>query len=419
MDLFNPPPNFNLKRMSKKINIEKYDNPNVQVVWEDYAENFTQEKIKSVKHYFQKKYRTTSVNIITKTKVGDDVENNVDISFNLLDGNYQVQLINEFLKSKGYDDQVDDVIELNTVVDNQLSSEDDDVVPFKKWFIKNIEFSNFLSYGQNQKIDFEKCDGISVVESNPPNFGGKTVLTVDLLLFLFFNETTKSSKAEEVFNRFTDKNKVMVKGEILIDGEEYIIVRSIERKLSKKNQWTIKTNLDFYKRFSDGSLQSFTGEQRRETEDFIKKSIGTKDDFLMTILTTSSNLEGLIDAKPTARGQVVSRFMGLDYLKRKEEVAKTIYSEFSKGMMSNIYNTEQLKSDNEKLDTEIIEIKNDNKKLNDELSTIKKRMVDGQNYRDGLLKEKFNDIDSEISKLIPSKLEVEINEYKLNLTLIN
>ena len=413
MDLFNPPPNFNLKRMSKKINIEKYDNPNVQVVWEDYAENFTQEKIKSVKHYFQKKYRTTSVNIITKTKVGDDVENNVDISFNLLDGNYQVQLINEFLKSKGYDNQVDDVIELNTVVDNQLSSEDDDVVPFKKWFIKNIEFSNFLSYGQNQKIDFEKCDGISVVESNPPNFGGKTVLTVDLLLFLFFNETTKSSKAEEVFNRFTDKNKVMVKGEILIDGEEYIIVRSIERKLSKKNQWTIKTNLDFYKRFSDGSLQSFTGEQRRETEDFIKKSIGTKDDFLMTILTTSSNLEGLIDAKPTARGQVVSRFMGLDYLKRKEEVAKTIYSEFSKGMMSNIYNTEQLKSDNEKLDSEIIEIKNDNKKLNDELSIIKKRMVDGQNYRDGLLKEKFNDIDSEISKLIPSKLEVEINEYKL------
>ena len=413
MDLFNPPPNFNLKRMSKKINIDKYDNPNVQVVWEDYAENFTQEKIKSVKHYFQKKYHTTSVNIITKTKVGDDVENNVDISFNLLDGNYQVQLINEFLKSKGYDDQGDDVIELNTVVDNQLSSEDDDVVPFKKWFIKNIEFSNFLSYGQNQKIDFEKCDGISVVESNPPNFGGKTVLTVDLLLFLFFNETTKSSKAEEVFNRFTDKNKVMVKGEILIDGEEYIIVRSIERKLSKKNQWTIKTNLDFYKRFSDGSLQSFTGEQRRETEDFIKKSIGTKDDFLMTILTTSSNLEGLIDAKPTARGQVVSRFMGLDYLKRKEEVAKTIYSEFSKGMMSNIYNTEQLKNDNEKLDSEIIEIKNDNKKLNDELSIIKKRMVDGQNYRDGLLKEKFNDIDSEISKLIPSKLEIQINEYKL------
>ncbi|MDB0072830.1 hypothetical protein N9E79_00970 [bacterium] len=411
MDLFNPPPKFNLNKMSKKLNIEKYDNPNVQVVWEDFSENFTQEKIKSVKHYFQKKYQTTNVNIITKTKVGDDVENNVDISFNLLDGNYQVQLINDFLKVKGYENHVDDVIELNTVVDNQLMSEDDDVTPFKKWFIKNIEFSNFLSYGQNQKIDFEKCDGISVVESNPPNFGGKTVLTVDLLLFLFFNETTKSSKAEEVFNRFTDKNKVMVKGEILIDGEEYIIVRSIERKLSKKNEWTVKTNLDFYKRFSDGSLQSFTGEQRRETEDFIKKSIGTKDDFLMTILTTSSNLEGLIDAKPTARGQVVSRFMGLDYLKRKEEVGKTIYSQFSKGMMSNIYNTEQIKSDNQVLTDEISQVKMGNETLNEELVVVQNRMIEGQKYRDSLLKEKFNDIDGEISKLVPSKLEVQINEY--------
>jgi hypothetical protein len=400
--------------MSKKLNIEKYDNPNVQVVWEDFSENFTQEKIKSVKHYFQKKYRTTNVNIITKTKVGDDVENNVDISFNLLDGNYQVQLINDFLKVKGYESYVDDVIGLNTVVDNQLMSENDDVTPFKKWFIKNIEFSNFLSYGQNQKIDFEKCNGISVVESNPPNFGGKSVLTVDLLLFLFFNETTKSDKSEEVFNRFTDKNKVMVKGEILIDGDEYVIVRSIERKLSKKNEWVVKTNLDFYKRFSDGSLQSFIGEQRRETEDFIKKSIGTKDDFLMTILTTSSNLEDLIDAKPTARGQVVSRFMGLDYLKRKEEVGKTIYSQFSKGMMSNIYNTEQIKSDNQVLTDEILQVKIGNETLNEELVVVQNRMIEGQKYRDSLLKEKFNDIDGEISKLVPSKLEIQINEYSVD-----
>ncbi len=30
-------------------------------------------------------------------------------------------------------------------------------------------------------------------------------------------------------------------------------------------------------------------EQRRETEKFIKESIGTKEDFLMTILTTATN----------------------------------------------------------------------------------------------------------------------------------
>jgi DNA repair exonuclease SbcCD ATPase subunit len=417
MDLFNPPPIYNLQKMEHNLNVELLDNPYVQVVWEDYAENFTQEKIASVRHYFQKKYLTKSVNVITKTKIDkEDVTSNVDISHNLLDSNFQITLIEDFLNKKGVVEHKDDVLQLNTIVDNQLLASDDEVTPFKRWFIKNIEFSNFLSYGKNQKIDFDKTNGITVVESDPPNFGGKTVLTVDLLLFLFFNETTKSSKAIEIFNRFTTDNKVNVKGEIVIDGDEYIIVRNIERKLSKKDEWNVKTELDFYKKLADGSLQNFTGEQRRETEEFIKKSIGTKDDFLMTILTTASNLEGLIDAKPTARGQVVSRFMGLDYLKRKEEIAKTFYSDFSKSMMSNIYNSEQLKTDNENYGVLIDEKKTEINTFNSDMVTAQDRIIKGQKYRDDLLSQKFNDIDQEISKLIPSKLEEEITDLEYQKT---
>ena len=126
---------------------------------------------------------------------------------------------------------------------------------------------------------------------------------MDLLLFLFFNTTTKTNKAEEIFNRFRNKDKVVVKGEIQIDGEDYIIVREVNRKLKRnKTDYTVSTSLEFFKKLSDGSLQNFTGEQRRETEEFIKKSIGTMDDFLMTILTTSTNLEELIDSKGTKVG---------------------------------------------------------------------------------------------------------------------
>jgi hypothetical protein len=177
MDLFNPPPIYNLDRMDKLIDIESLDNPYVQVVWEDYAENFTQERIQSVRHYFKKKYKTNNVNVITKTKLDndDDVTNNVDISHNLLDSNFQITLIDDFLKKKELDEYKEDVLQLNTIVDNQLLASDDDVTPFKRWFIKNIEFSNFLSYGKNQKIDFDKCKGIAVVESDPPNFGGKCI----------------------------------------------------------------------------------------------------------------------------------------------------------------------------------------------------------------------------------------------------
>jgi len=239
-----------------------------------------------------------------------------------------------------------------------------------------------------------------------------TVLTVDLLLFLFFNETTKTTKAEEIFNRFSNYDKVHVKGEIIIDGDEYIIIRNIERKKKKDDTWNVKTELDFYKKLSDGSLQNFTGEQRRETENFIKTSIGTKDDFLMTILTTATNLEELIDSKPTARGQVLSKFMGLDFLKKKEETGKEIYSEFSKSMLSNVYSSEKLKSDNDGYNTRITELTSDNSTQQNNLIDVQNRIIKGQEYRDNLLKSKHMDIDIEISKIVPETVQSEIMGIK-------
>ncbi len=233
-----------------------------------------------------------------------------------------------------------------------------------------------------------------------------------MLLYLFFNETTKTTKAEEIFNRFTDKNTVSVKGEIVIDGDEYIIERNITRKLSKNGEWNVKTELDFFKKLSDGSLQNFTGEQRRETESFIKTSIGTKDDFLMTILTTATNLEDLIDSKPTARGQVLSRFMGLDFLKKKEESAKELYSEFSKSMISNVYNTESLKTDIETYKNNIQLMTDENVNLHKDLIDIQERIIKGQEYRDSLMQSKHTDIDREISQLSPDKVSNEVQLLK-------
>ena len=410
MDLFNPPITPNFKFMTHKLDVSKLENPYIQVVWEDTAENFTQERIKSVRTYFTKKYNSTNVNVLTKVKTSDDVKQTVDVSFNIMDRNYQIELMKELIKQKGQDNLFDDIIKLDTAVENKMVSQE--VTAFKKWYIKKIEFSNFLSYGENQVLDFDQCNGITVVESDPPNFGGKTVLTVDLLLFLFFNTTTKTSKAEEIFNRFSDKNKVSVRGDIMIDGEEYIIVRQIERKKAKSGEWNVKTELDFFKKLADGQLQNFTGEQRRETESFIKNSIGDIDDFLMTILTTASNLEDLLEAKPTARGQVLSRFLGLEFLKKKEETGKELYSEFNKSMMSNVYNTETLKSDIEGLQTRIEGYGVENKDLDVKILDAESRLTKGRDYKEGLISQKYNDIDHELLILNSTNLESEISVLK-------
>ena len=382
------------------------------MVWEDVPENFTTERIKSVKTYFENKYKSKNVNVVTKVKTQGETTQSVDVSLNILDENYQQELIVKFLENGNNTKLKESILELNKAVESKISVDKAEITPFKKWYIKKIEFSNFLSFGDNQTLNFESLKGISTIESNPPNFGGKTVLTVDLLMFLFFNTTTKTSKAEEIFNRFRNVDKVSVRGEITIDGEDYIIARMIERKLSKKGEWNVKTELDFFKKLADGSLQNFTGEQRRETETFIKNSIGTMDDFLTTILTTSSNLEDLIDSKPTARGQVLSRFLGLDSLKTKEDAAKELYSSFSKGMVSNIYNTETLKNEIETYQGLIIEERNKIKESKEKLKDVSDRIQLGISFRDDLLKKKHTDIDPELLKINPQLLINEIKDFE-------
>jgi DNA repair exonuclease SbcCD ATPase subunit len=410
-DLFNPYPTYNYKNMPTKLDTSILENPYIQVIWEDTPENFTQERIKSVKQYFMKKYSSTNINVITKLKAGDDdTSQTVDVSVNIMDKNYQKELIKTFLESKGQDQYLDQLMNIDLAVENRMLANEVEVTPFKRWYIRKIEFNNFLSYGENQVIDFEKCNGITVVESDPPNFGGKTVLTVDLLLFLFFNTTTKTQKAEEIFNRFTDVNKVSVKGDITIDGEDYVIVRQIERKKSKAGEWNIKTELEFFKKLADGQLQNFTGEQRRETENFMKNSIGSMEDFLMTIVTTASNLEDLLEAKPTARGQVLTRFLGLEFLKKKEETGKEIYSEFSKGMMSNVYNTESLKQDIDTSKEEITRLTNDIKDAGNKIEDVDKRLQKGQEYKDNLLKSKHTDLDQDLITLNPIALQSTISD---------
>jgi DNA repair exonuclease SbcCD ATPase subunit len=404
--------------MSHKLG--ELENPYIQIVWEDDSSNFSQERIKSIKEYFQKKYSSQNVNIITKLKTQNQEDQQVtEVALNILDKDQQKNMIRSYLESKSQQNYLDQILEIDKNVESRILLNSEDNFAFRKWYIKKIEFSNFLSYGENQVVDFTRLDGITAVESNPPNFGGKTVLSVDLLLFLFFNTTTKTSKAEEIFNRFTDKNKVSVSGEISIDGEDYLIVRNLERKLSKSGEWNVKTELDFFKKLPNGELQNFTGEQRRETEKFIKTSIGEQEDFLMTILTTASNLEDLLEAKPTARGQVLSKFLGLDFLKKKEETVKEIFSEFSKQMVSNVYSHTTLTQENENMENRISTIKSNNQNIQTEIESVSDSISKGEAYKVSLLTRKHTDIDHKLSILNPTtisdnirNLETEYQEQK-------
>ena len=62
-----------------------YENPFIKVTWEDVPENFTNEKIKRVKSYFQQKYNTKTVRVITKS-----ITNNKDTKLNSLEASHWI-----------------------------------------------------------------------------------------------------------------------------------------------------------------------------------------------------------------------------------------------------------------------------------------------------------------------------------------
>tara|TARA_R100001198_G_C5235703_1_gene213699 strand:- start:498 stop:2828 length:2331 start_codon:yes stop_codon:yes gene_type:complete len=388
---------------------DKLDNPFIKVTWEDIPENFTQERIKRARTYFQRKYNSKNVTVLTKAidrKDGDELD--LDIEQNVLDPLYQRNLMSQFVMANDMGVELDLLKRLDDKVNAKIADEAESDIKYKRVYIKKIKFSNFLSFGENNILDVKELGGITVIDSNPPNFGGKSVLAVDLILFLFFNTTTKTSKAIDIFNRFSKKNEVFVQGEVEIDGNEYIIVRKIKRKKTKKGGWSVSTSLEFLERKKDGSLQNFTGEQRRETEKFIKESIGTMNDFLLTVLSTASNLESLIESKPTERGNILSRFIGLEILKDKESMCKKMYSEWSKKLISNVYNVEELKEEIKNNNTQKENLTQINVTHNSNLELYNTELKSKNNLRDTLISQKITDIDTEIQNVNPRLVEEKV-----------
>ena len=116
MDLFNPPKELNYTYMSHTLDVDTLENPYIQVVWEDTPDNFTQERLKRVRSYFEKKYKSKNVNVITKVKTEDMDVQSVDVSMNILDENFQKELIKKYLITNGYEKSLDEVLNIDLLV---------------------------------------------------------------------------------------------------------------------------------------------------------------------------------------------------------------------------------------------------------------------------------------------------------------
>lgn len=401
-----------MENMLKEPLISVPNKAKCRVVWEDNPENYTQERVKRIADYISEKYGNNNVQVVFKPKKVETEQGEIEMTVadNVMDINYQRKLFKEWIKTNKVDIDWDRLLRLDDKVNERLSQKRETDYRYRNWYIKELEWSNFLSYGDGNKISFKELEGITVITSDPLNMGGKTTLALDLLLFLFFNTTTKGTTAIKMFNLFRkDCNEVKVKGKVTIDGVDYIIERIVTRKLKRTGlEYTTRTDLSFYRILPDGTIENLEGEQRRETEEFIKKSIGSVNDFLLTIIADADNLEDIIHTKPTEKGRILSRFIGLEVIEDKETIVKEMKSKWAKGLKSDQYNVSELKKEIKDLknliDTKETEIKDNdisikNIDLNIKTATDKKE----------ILISKKVDIDDDVINLTPKDIDDEID----------
>jgi DNA repair exonuclease SbcCD ATPase subunit len=404
-----------LEAVKNKKHILVTKNGFIRVDWQDYPENRTVETINRVKTYFSEKYGIpkTSVKInftpILKNTVGKVIDITDGLVDNIMDTAYQRGLFLEWVKLTDVDVDFNRLCRLDDRVNEVLVNEGEEDIRYRRWSINKLWINNFLSFGEDNIIEYNNLKGLTVVNSIPANQGGKTIFSIDSLLFLFFGKTTKADVASEIFNTYTDKNEVTVGGQIDIDGEEYIIERKLFRKKTKTGGYKTSSELNFYRILADGSKENLEGEQRRETDSLISDTIGTYDDFMLTIIATSKNLEDLIETKPTQRGRLLTKFIGLEVIEKKEEINKILMSDFKSKMKSNLFNTKQLEIDIENNLETVEENEKQIREIEKKLKVVNDKINVAITKKEDLLSKKYI-IDDEIKDVNPKTLKDEIDQ---------
>jgi DNA repair exonuclease SbcCD ATPase subunit len=389
-------------------------NAKIKIYWDDLPHNYSKDAKTKIKNYFASKYgfNKNNINIIyrpvKRTANGDVIEITGAGIENIMDVNYQRSLMKEYIDREGKNVDVNRIVALDDKVNGELNI-DLNNIQHNSWSIKWVMIDNFLSFGEQNYIPFTKLKGLTIVNSIPPNQGGKTTLTIDAIKFLLHGNTTKTDTNEQIFNQFSEKNELVVRGMIEIENEETIIERKMRRTAKKGGGWTVTNKVNYYKILPDGEEEELNEEDAKQTTKRIKDSIGSEKDFEMLVLATEKNLDELIGLTTTESGKILTRLIGLEVLEMKEAIARSMYNEFAKKKKSNEYDVITLNQEIEEHQNKIQQFQDLEQTLNEDLDTTKGKIKTLEEERDELLSNKQT-IDVTISELNPESLEETIKE---------
>lgn len=411
--------------MNKKIDIGQ--KAKVVVKWNVHQSNYTKELEKSIISLMAQKYGISEKNIRVETNytaLNECGAITSDDAKNIHDPKFQQELMKQFIsinKIEGVD--FDEIIKIDSQINSLINYDSYD--KSKKYEIKWVKWDNFLSYGPDNFFNFTNLHGLVLLNGEPANKSGKSTFAYDLIHFLLFGKTNtnKAKTLGELFNNYLpDKRTLNVEGCINIDGEDYIIRRTLTRPASGKKSKTITNKVEYFKVDENGNEtilpeNNEAGASTTATSKIIKEALGNESDFDLIISANAKDLDSLITLTETEKGRLLSKWIGLSIIEDKDVKAREKWNkEISIGRYSDMYNATQLENDIKTLSDNIAE----NEKLicsnNDKINSCINRIVEHNKTRDSLLAAKPT-IDDSLLKIdsttLQNRIEALINEGKI------
>ena len=283
------------------------------------SSNLPIDRIRKATDIAKTKYSPFSISFLNKgTDSLNESKQQISGMENLRDLKVQEKWIRSYLKDYELtEDEIQQILDMNSKYNREAESKEEinrNII----WKIKSMRFDNLFNYGEKNEVNFEKLEGLVGIFGK--NYSGKSSI-IDSALFGLFNTTSKEER-KNVHLVNQNKESASINMVVSAGQQDYRIVRNLNKytkKLRGKETLEAKTDLDFHNITLD---ESMNGDTRNETDQNIRRTLGSIEDFMITSMASQLDSLSFIREGSTKRKEILAKFLDLDLFDQKFKLAK-------------------------------------------------------------------------------------------------
>lgn len=397
----------------------------VRFVWGTLPQTRTKENERKVTEYLRDYVRVLRSKSVVKVShknefIEDetiDVNENITLE-NVTDEAVQQEIFNDYLERIGTDkEMIKDIIALDEEILTEIDVPEDQNI---EWNVIKFGATNFMSY-EKLDIDWRQMDGIFQI--NGENTAGKTTI-MKLIAYLLFGKTPETENRMKFGDqRFVNNRNGADSCEaymVLEANGEYFGIKK-QTKIERKRDGTINgapTSLSYYilgspndEMTDDNALDKLDGDRRAKTQKKIESIIGTYDNFMRIVMTTSDTLNQNLSNDMAVFIDALLFDSGLDIFDKKLEGLK-VYQKRVNEKPRVSCNVELTTTQNTTLTQEITTLQTEIADIeNNKIPEVQEKIETGRKYVETLTKKLYK-IDPEIYNLDVDAARIEISDHQ-------